>query len=113
MNVAEISKATFTQDRLGFELKDGRTISVPLAFYPTLQYASETQRLNYEIYPFSVHWLDLDCDIGVEGMLSGAKELPIYVERSAELRELRDSKVKNAGPPTMTLAEAKKRYGVR
>jgi len=107
-----ISKVTFTQDRLGFELKDGRTIRVPLAFYPTLQYASEAQRLNYEIYPFSVHWLDLDCDIGVEGMLSGAKELPVYVERSAELRELRDSRVKNKGPSTVTLAEAKKRCGV-
>jgi len=113
MNVAEINRVTFTQDRLAFELKDGRTISVPLAFYPTLQYASEIQRSNYETYPFSVHWLDLDCDIGVEGMLSGAKELPVYVERSAELRELKDSKVKDAGPSTMTLAEAKKRYGIR
>ena len=113
MNVAEISKVTFTQNRFGFELKDGRIISIPLAFYPTLQYANETQRLNYEIYPFSIHWPDLDCDIGVEGMLSGAKELLVYVERSAELRELRDLKVKDAGASTMTLAEAKKRYGVR
>lgn len=112
MNVAEISRVQFTQDRLGFELKDGRLISVPLAFYPTLQNASETQRLNYELYPFSVHWSDLDCDIGVEGMLSGAKELAVYAERSAELRELRDSKIKDAGASTMTLAEAKKRYGI-
>ena len=113
MNVAEISKVTFPQHRLEFELKDGRAVSVSLAFYPTLQHASETQRLNHEIYPFSVHWPDLDCDIGVEGMLSGAKELPLYVERSAELRELRNSRGKDAGPATMTLAEAKKRYGVR
>jgi hypothetical protein len=46
-------------------------------------------------------------------MLSGAKELPVYVERSAELRELTDSKAKDAGTSTMTLAEAKKRYGVQ
>ena len=112
MNVAEISKVHFAQDRLGFELKDGRLISVPLAFYPTLHNASETERLNYELFPFSVHWPDLDCDIGVEGMLSGATELPIYVERSAEFRELRKSKIKDAGASSMTLAEAKKRYGI-
>ena len=112
MNVAEISKVHFAQDRLGFELKDGRLISVPLAFYPTLQRANEVERLNYEIYPFSVHWPDLDCDIGIEGMLSGAKELPVYVGRSDESRELRDSKSKDASGSPMTLAEAKKRYGI-
>ena len=112
MNIAEIEKVHVTQDRLGFELKDGRLISVPLAFYPTLQHASEAERLNYEIFPCSVHWPDLDCDIGVEGMLCGARELPVYAERSAELRERRNSKSKDAGTSKMTLAEAKKRYGI-
>ena len=86
MNDVEIEKVHFTQDRLGFELKDGRLISVPLSFYPTLQHASEAQRLNFELYPSSVHWPDLDCDIGVEGMLSGAKELPAYVATSSARR---------------------------
>jgi len=113
MNVAEIEKVHVTKDRLGFELEDGRLISVPLAFYPTLQHASETERLNYEVFPFSVHWPDLDCDIGVEGLLCGARELPVYAERSAELRKRRDSKSKNAGASAMTLAEAKKRYGIQ
>ena len=67
-------------------MKDGRLISVPLSFYPTLQHASEAQRLNFELYPSSVHWPDLDCDIGVEGMLTGAKELPVYAERSSASR---------------------------
>ena len=81
MSEVEIEKVHFTQDRLGFELKDGRLISVPLSFYPTLQHASEAQRLNFELYPSSVHWPDLDCDIGVEGMLAGATELPLYARR--------------------------------
>ena len=81
MNDVEIEKVHFTQDRLGFELKDDRLISVPLSFYPTLQHASEAQRLNFELYPSSVHWPDVDCDIGVEGMLAGAKELPLYAQR--------------------------------
>jgi hypothetical protein len=66
--------------------KDGRLISVPLSFYPTLQHASEAQRLHFELYPSSVLWPDLDCDIGVEGMLAGAKELPMYAKKSSALR---------------------------
>ena len=92
MNDVEIEKVHFTQDRLGFELKDGRLISVPLSFYPTLQHASEAQRLNFELYPSSAHWPDLDCDIGVEGMLAGAKELPVYAEKSSVSRAAARSK---------------------
>ena len=83
MNDVEIESVHLTQDLLGFELKDGRVISVPLSFYPTLQQASETQRRNFELYSLSVHWPELDCDIGVEGLLAGAKELPLYAEKSA------------------------------
>jgi hypothetical protein len=111
MNDVEIEKVRFTQDRLGFELKDGRLISVPLPFYPTLQRASEAQRLNFELYPSSVHWPDLDCDIGVEGMLAGAKELPVYAEMSADMRAVRKVKAEDTAAPGMTLAEAKQRYG--
>jgi len=77
----------FTEGRLGFELRDGRLISIPLSFYPTLQNASEAQRLNFELYPSSVHWPDLDCDIGVEGMLAGVKELPLYAQRTKPDRD--------------------------
>jgi hypothetical protein len=86
MSDVEIEKVRFTQDRLGFELKDGRIISVPLSFYPTLQHATEAQRLKFELYPTSVYWPELDCDIGVEGMLAGARELPFYVAKSEALR---------------------------
>ena len=54
MKDVEIEKVHFTQDRLGFELKDGRLISVPLSFYPTLRHASEAQRLSFEVYASSV-----------------------------------------------------------
>ena len=113
MSDVEIEKVHFTQDRLGFELKDGRLISVPLSFYPTLQHASEAQRLNFELYPSSVHWTDLDCDIGVEGMLAGVKELPMYADRAAELRAGHKAKAEDSTTPSMTLAEAKQRYGIK
>ena len=82
MNELEIEQAVFTQDQLSFELKDGRTISVPLAFYPTLQRATPEDREEFELYPTSAHWPALDCDIGLEGMLAGARELPVYANRA-------------------------------
>jgi hypothetical protein len=112
MNVAEIEKVHFTQDRVGFELKDGRLISVPLSFYPTLQHASEAERLKFEVSPFSVYWPGLDCDIGVEGLLAGAKEWSDYAIKSKEMRERRATKAAEADAPAMSLAEAKRRYGV-
>ena len=113
MNDTEIRQVHCTQDRLSFELKDGRSISVPLSFYPTLQRATEAQRLNFELYPSSVYWPELDCDIGVEGMLAGAKELSVYAERTADLRALRAAKAEDSTAPGLTLAEAKQRYGIK
>lgn len=81
MNEAEIERVVFTQDRLAFELKDGRTISVPLTFYPTLLRATPAQRGTFELFPTSIHWPELDCDIGVEGLLAGVQELPVYANR--------------------------------
>lgn len=106
MNVGEIKEVHLTEDRLGFELQDGRQISVPLSFYPTLQRATREARLHFEVYPFSVYWPDLDCDIGVEGLLEGAKELPAYVARS-------QSPARPAEAARMLVAEPKPRYGVR
>ncbi len=91
MNEAEIERVVITRDRLAFELKDGRAISVPLAFYPTLQRATPEDRENFELYPTSVHWPLLDCDIGVEGILAGAKELPLYTKHSKRGRMSADS----------------------
>ncbi len=91
MNDVEIKQVHFTQDRFGFELTDGRIISVPLSFYPTLENATDAQRRNFELYPSSIHWPDLDCDIGVEGMLAGAKELMAYAAKPPASLMLNDS----------------------
>ena len=45
-----------------FDLEDGRTISVPIVFYPTLMLARAEDRADYEICHSSVHWPKLDCD---------------------------------------------------
>jgi hypothetical protein len=54
-------------------LTDGRIISVPLSWFPTLQSATPEQRLKYQIGGggIGLHWSELDEDISVAGMMSG------------------------------------------
>ena len=63
-----------TEDDLKVDLADGRSISVPLAWYPRLLHATAEQRLNWEIAGagYGIHWPDLDEDLSVEGLLRGA-----------------------------------------
>lgn len=62
------------QDTLSVELLDGRTITVPLAWYPKLLHASSEQRARWEVCGggFGIHWPDLDEDLSTEGLLRGA-----------------------------------------
>ncbi len=61
-------------DLLIVDLVDGRTISVPLAWYPRLLNATPEQRANWEVVGggFGIHWPDLDEDLSTEGLLRGA-----------------------------------------
>ena len=62
-----------TEDTLTAELADGRSISVPLAWYPRLAHAAPDERRNWRLIGggHGVHWPDLDEDISVEGLLAG------------------------------------------
>jgi hypothetical protein len=59
--------------RLTIHLTDGRTISVPLEWYPRLTHASRAERENWEILGegYALEWPDLDEFIGVEGLIAG------------------------------------------
>lgn len=63
-----------TEDALTVGLMDGRTISVPLAWYPRLFNASAAQRNNWQIAGggYGIHWPDVDEDLSTEGLLRGA-----------------------------------------
>ena len=63
-----------TDDDLIVDLVDGRTISVPLAWYPRLLHATREQRENWVIAGsgFGIHWPDIDEDLSTEGLLRGA-----------------------------------------
>jgi hypothetical protein len=56
------------------DLADGRTISVPLAWYPRLLRATTDQRANWEACGggFGIHWPEIDEDLSTEGLLRGA-----------------------------------------
>ncbi len=65
----------FEDDMLVVDLKDGRTIATPVAWYPALLAASQKQRENWIIAGagYGIHWPDIDEDLSTEGMLRGAK----------------------------------------
>lgn len=74
-NVAErVKDVRVSGERLSVDLVDGRTITVPLAWYPRLLNASAEQRSNWRIAGagFGIHWPDLDEDLSTEGLLRGA-----------------------------------------
>ena len=64
-----------TVDTLAVDLADGRSISVPLAWYPRLAHGTPAERTNWRLIGRGegVHWPDLDEDISVENLLSGAR----------------------------------------
>jgi hypothetical protein len=73
MDVPNIEDVSVSDDTLTVELSDGRTLSVPLAWYPRLSHAKPSERLNWRLIGKGqgIHWEDIDEDIGIEGLLAG------------------------------------------
>jgi hypothetical protein len=72
----EIPKAEnvkVTDDTLSVNLSDGRTISVPLEWFPRLVHATVEERNNWRLIGkgHGIHWEDIDEDISVKGLLAG------------------------------------------
>jgi hypothetical protein len=69
-----IQSVQIDDDQLTVALMDGRTISVPLAWYPRLLNATTEQRQHFEIAGggYGLHWPDVDEDLSTEGLLRGA-----------------------------------------
>lgn len=64
---------TVTDDALAVDLVDGRTVSIPLAWYPRLFHGSAEERGNWRVMGRGdgIHWPDLDEDISVADLLAG------------------------------------------
>ncbi len=69
-----VSDVRFDESRLIVDLADGRTIAVPIAWYPRLLEATPKQRAHWEVAGagFGIHWPDIDEDLSTEGLLRGA-----------------------------------------
>jgi len=70
---AQAQHVTVTDDTLTVDLVDGRTVSVPLAWYPRLTHGTASERENWRLVGRGegIHWPDLDEDVSVEGLLAG------------------------------------------
>jgi hypothetical protein len=84
-------------DALTVDLMDGRTISVPLLWYPRLLAGTPKQRANWEpcAAGYGIHWPDLDEDLSTEGLLRGAPAPGIAIPRPTK-RSRRRRKARRA-----------------
>ncbi len=73
IDVPTAQDVVLTDDTLRVDLSDGRTLSVPLAWFPRLVHATKDERGNWRLIGqgSGIHWEDLDEDISVEGLLAG------------------------------------------
>ena len=73
--LVRIINVAVTDDTLSVDLEDGRTISVPIGWYPRLARGTPAERANFQISGagYALHWPDLDEDIGVEGLMLGKR----------------------------------------
>ena len=69
-----VMEVRVTDDTISVDLYDGRTITVPLAWYPRLLHATPAQRNNWRIAGagYGIHWPDIDEDLSAQGLLHGA-----------------------------------------
>jgi hypothetical protein len=72
----EATKVEFDEDSMWVSLEDGRTIGVPLAWYPRLLNGSADSRADFFISPSGIHWDALDEDISIASMLAYRMETP-------------------------------------
>lgn len=85
VNLARIISVAVSDDTLAVDLEDGRTMAVPIGWYPRLAYGTPDERAHYQLSGagYGIHWPDLDEDVGVEGLILGKKsaERPGSFER--------------------------------
>jgi len=69
-----VADVEVTEDTLSVTIMDGRTISVPLGWYPRLLHATPAQRQYWQIAGggCGIHWPDIDEDLSAEGLFRGA-----------------------------------------
>jgi hypothetical protein len=74
---------SFDENTMWVDLSDGRTLGVPLAWFPRLLNASPAQRERVELSRLGLHWDEIDEDISVAGLLAGRGDMTRHTEHAA------------------------------
>ena len=92
MDIPYAVSVCIDDDTLTIELDDGRTVSVPIAWYPRLLHANKDERANWRFIGkgHGIHWEGVDEDISVEGILAGRPS----GESQASLKKWLESRIK-------------------
>jgi hypothetical protein len=89
---ARAESVQITEDSLVVDLVDGRTVSVPIAWYPRLAHGTNAERSNWRLIGrgHGIHWPDLDEDIDIESLLGGrpSGESQSSLQRWLQSREM-------------------------
>jgi hypothetical protein len=91
-----------TDDELTVELEDGRTLAVPLVWYPRLLHASKDERTRWSLIGrgVGIHWPSVDEDIGIDGLLAGRRSHESQASLRRWLRTRESVRPNKRMPPT-------------
>lgn len=73
----------FEEHTIWVDLADGRTLGVPLAWFPRLLHATPAQRQKVELSRVGLHWEEIDEDISIAGLLAGRGDVTNRPEHAA------------------------------
>jgi hypothetical protein len=78
LTTAKVKSVSTGKSLLTVRLNDGRILSLPLAWYPSLRQATPAERAIWQpcAAGHGIHWPALDYDLSIEGLLRGAHETP-------------------------------------
>ena len=82
-NSPEPLDVRFDEDMLWVDLEDGRTLGIPLVWFPRLLRATPNQREDFFISPSGIHWDEIDEDISIAGLLAGRGDMTYPVKSAA------------------------------
>ena len=68
---ARATAVRFDEAQMWVDLEDGRTLGVPLVWFPRLLRGTPQQRSDFFLSPSGIHWDELDEDISIAGLLAG------------------------------------------
>ena len=71
----EPTAVRFDDDSFWVDLDDGRTLGIPLAWFPRLLHGSPEDRAKVELSRMGLHWDELDEDISIAGLLAGRGDM--------------------------------------